>query len=152
MVKKKVSKPKKKSPTKTAEHILVQNSIELQKIMAKVIGSFDKLSEKINNLLELFEDSAKILVKKELESGKPNNFSGEILEKINKLMDQNKIIAKGLTMMHENKPETFQKREFVPSPIMNNKEMVIPRKSFAPQKTNQNIEKRETNPVFEMPE
>ena len=159
MVKKKVSKKKttkKKTKTKSVESILIQNSIEIQKVMVKLIERFDRLSTKIEDLLELFEDSAKALVKKEIESGRTNNFSEELLEKINKLTDQNRVIAKGLTLIHEDKAQKHPKVEIIPhpnSPYPNIKESeIIPGKKFTNLVKKPQVKEQEENPVFKMPE
>ena len=154
MVKKKVTKrktPSKKKPT--TENILVQNSVNMQKVMIKLIERFERLSDKIDELLELFEDSAKILVKKEIESGRTENMSDEFLEKINKLIDQNKVIAKGLTLIHEHKSDNFQKESFAPSPYIEDKDFIPKRSEIPPFKkpiSKQIPQKKK--PVFEIPE
>jgi len=156
MVKKKVHKKKttkKKSNTKTVESVLIQNSVDMQRIMSKLIEKFDQLSTKIEDLLELFEDSAKILVKKEMESGKTDHLSKEILEKINKLADQNRVIARGLTLIHEPKESDFPKKDFIPRPNMPYSDMeeseIIPGKK--PTNLIKNPSIKEEDPVFEMP-
>ena len=154
MVKKKVIK-KKKANTKTAENVLIQNSTEMQKIMLKLIERFDRLSTKIEELLELFEDSAKVLVKKEMESGKSDNLSKELLEKINKLADQNRVIAKGLTLIHEDKEPSFSNREFIPQPnkpyLNVEKSEIIQSRNPVNQMKKPSVQEQDENPVFEMP-
>ena len=66
---------------------------------------FDELSSQISKLLELFEISAKSLAKNDFESEKGNKNSEDIIEKLDNLIDQNKTIARGLTLMHEVRPE-----------------------------------------------
>lgn len=86
------------------EKILVENFVSLQKVMTNLSVKFDNLANQISKLLELFEISAKSLSKKDfdLERGSEDK---RIMEKIDNLLDQNKIIAKGLTLMHEKTPE-----------------------------------------------
>jgi uncharacterized phage infection (PIP) family protein YhgE len=94
--------------TSNINKILVENTITLQKIMADVADDFNLLNKKITKLLYLFEDAAKELAKKASEPepvaqvGEPR----EIMEKLNTLTEQNKIIAKGLTLVHEQMPST----------------------------------------------
>ena len=152
MTKKKASSPKHKTDKKI-EHILVQNSADMQKIMIKLIERFERLSDKIDELLELFEDSAKILVKKEIESGKTENIDQELLEKINKIMDQNKIIAKGLTLVHDSKAEMTPKGSFAPSPKIEKDDFTQEEIKIPPFKKPISKQiKEEEKPVFEVPD
>jgi len=81
--------------------ILVENFVNLQKTMTNLAIKFDDMSDNISKLLQLFEISARSFAEKlqanvpELEKDK------EFLDKLNKLLDQNKVIAKGLTLMEE---------------------------------------------------
>ena len=81
------------------EEKLIENLVQLQKVHTDLAEKFDKLSEQIASLLSLFEGAAQSFAKNPV-----NQFSEkdqEFLEKIDKLLDQNKTIAKGLTMMEE---------------------------------------------------
>ncbi len=81
--------------------ILVENFVNLQKSMTHLATKFDSLSDQISSLLQLFEISAKSFADK-LASGVPDvEKDREFLDKLNKLLDQNKLIAKGLTLMEE---------------------------------------------------
>lgn len=84
------------------EKILVENFVSLQKVMTNLSLRFDKLTHQISNLLELFEISAKALAEKDAKQGGRDNKN--LIEKIDTLMEQNKIIARGLTLMHERIP------------------------------------------------
>ena len=81
------------------EDTLIRNLIELQKINIDLAEKFDKLSKEISQLLGLFETTARTFAKVaplgEYEKDK------EFLEKIDKLLDQNKTLAKGLSLMEE---------------------------------------------------
>lgn len=96
--------PKKKSESSshephTIESAILKNLVELQKVHTDLAEKFDKLAKEISQLLSLFEVTAKNFSKNvplgEYEKDK------EFLEKIDKLLDQNKTLAKGLTMMEE---------------------------------------------------
>jgi len=81
--------------------ILIENFVSLQKAVTNLATKFDDLSDNITKLLQLFEISAKSFADK-LASGVPDvEKDREFLEKLNKLLDQNKTIAKGLTLMEE---------------------------------------------------
>ena len=81
------------------QHKLIENLVALQKVHTDLAEKFNKLSDQIANLLGLFEMAARSFARN------PANVSGEkdkeFLEKIDKLLDQNKVLAKGLMMMEE---------------------------------------------------
>lgn len=84
-------------------NVLVENFVSLQKVMVDLSVKFDSLTKQISKLLELFETSAKSLAEKEFDMEKGGS-NKKIIEKIDNLLDQNKIIARGLTLMHDKFP------------------------------------------------
>ncbi|MBI2629310.1 hypothetical protein HYW74_04460 [Candidatus Pacearchaeota archaeon] len=78
---------------------LIDNFVALQRVMTNLSVKFDSLSDQISKLLNLFEISAKSFAEK--NAGKITKEDKEFLDKLDKLLDQNKLIAKGLTMMEE---------------------------------------------------
>jgi hypothetical protein len=78
------------------EKALIENFVSLQKVMTTMAVKFDSLSSQISKLLELFEISAKSLAEKgySMEDRK-------VAEKLDSLLEQNKIIAKGIALLHE---------------------------------------------------
>jgi len=80
------------------EKTLVENFVALQKVMTNLALSFDNLSSRITKLLDLFEASAKTLSEKDFETPKTDK---EINDKIDKLLEHNKVFAKGLSLLHE---------------------------------------------------
>jgi|AntAceMinimDraft_18_1070375.scaffolds.fasta_scaffold108148_2 hypothetical protein len=104
----------KKTPkNKNIEKILIENFVSLQKVMTNLALKFDELSDNISKLLSLFESSANSLAKKEINIGKPMN-EKQILEKLENLSNQNKTIAKGLTLMYEEKKPEVQSEKTIP--------------------------------------
>lgn len=109
--KKKVGRPKSstkpsiartKKEEKNIEKILIENFIEMQKVMTHMAEKFDKLTHQTAGLLTLFEDSAKALTEKEINlEFKGGGDPKEVIDKLNRILNQNKLIAKGLTLMHE---------------------------------------------------
>ncbi len=81
---------------------LVENFIALQKVMTNMASSFNDLSDKISKLLELFEISAKSLTDKDVDFDKNNS---EINSKLDKILDQNKTIARMSSMSNRNNME-----------------------------------------------
>jgi len=84
-----------------AEKVLIENFVSFQKIMTNLSVKFDNLATQISKLLELFEISAKVLAEKDYEIEKSNKENAKILEKVENVLEQNKTIARGLSLMHE---------------------------------------------------
>ncbi len=102
MVKKKKEGSQHSSHEHTSESItrdLAKNLIELQKVHTDLAEKFDKLSKQISELLGLFEMAAKSFAQH--PANQVSEKDTEFLDKIDKLLEQNKTIAKGLTMMEE---------------------------------------------------
>lgn len=123
------SSAKRESPVKIdgrikdTEKILIQNFIALQKVMTNLSFKFDNLTSQISKLLELFEISAKNLAKKDFSAEKDMKTNREVVSKLDNLINQNKIIARGLTLLHESgnpmEGDTMQK-PFKPKPLKQN--------------------------------
>lgn len=99
----------KKSPTPSEHHssssnsekVLSENLVALQKIMANLALNIDGLSKRVSKLLDLFEVSAKTLAEKDYGIEKSAGFEKELNQKMDTLIEHNKIFAKGLTLLHE---------------------------------------------------
>ena len=107
--KKRVSKTKKASTPKvirgeSIERALFDNFISLQNVLADLVVKLDGLTTKVSDMFDLFESSAKSLAEKDFSSEKEGKDNEKIIEKLEGLSEQNKIIAKGLTLIHENSP------------------------------------------------
>ncbi len=87
------------SESSPIENKLLDNLVQLQKVHIDMAEKFDKLAREISSLLGLFELAAKNFsvhpATKVTENDK------EFLDKIDKLLEQNKTIAKGLTLMED---------------------------------------------------
>lgn len=86
------------SPVKIEDKVL-ENLVQLQKVQVILAEKFDKLSDQISKLLGLFELAAKSFASN--PAVKSTEKDEEFLGKINTLVEQNKTIAKGLTLMEE---------------------------------------------------
>ncbi len=95
---KSVAKPLTK-PKAVVEQKLADNFVALQKVMVNLSLKFDNLANQISKLIGLFEISARSLAKKDFDFGVED--AKEIKDKIDNLFEQNKVIARGLTLMHE---------------------------------------------------
>ena len=82
--------------------ILVENFVSMQKVLTSLSFKFDDMTKKFSEVLDLFEESAKAFVKKEMPKEKSADvWQKEITDKIDNLFEQNKILARGLTLIHE---------------------------------------------------
>jgi hypothetical protein len=84
---------------KQTEKILIENFVALQKVIVNLAEKLTNLSTQTSKLLEIFETSAKTLAEKGFEDNK------EIVQKLDSLLDQNKILAKGISLLHETEEE-----------------------------------------------
>jgi hypothetical protein len=85
--------------TSNAQKMLIENFVSLQEVMTNMSSKLNNLTGQISRLLELFEQSAKTFMEKDLK------FAGgtdkELVSKLDRLIEQNKIIAQGITLLHE---------------------------------------------------
>jgi len=81
------------------EQTLIKNLVELQKVHTDLAERFDRLTREISQILALFEVTARNFAKNvpmgEYEKDK------DFLDKIDRLLDQNKTLARGLMLMEE---------------------------------------------------
>lgn len=94
----------KKLQIKTTHEIdkrLIDNFVTLQKVIVNMSLKMDGLTNQLSKLLDLFEISAKSLAQKEFEIFGDNKETKEIREKIDNLFEQNKLIARGITLMND---------------------------------------------------
>ena len=88
----------KKESENNIEKLLIENFVDLQSAFSNMAGKMDNLTSNISRLLDLFEKSAKEFVGNQ---GTLTKEDKEFIEKLDKLIEQNKVIAKGLTLMDE---------------------------------------------------
>jgi len=104
MAKKRGVKSKKQMSNREIQIALIDNFVSLQRVLTNVTVKFDTLSDNISRLLQLFEVSAKSFLEKYgdgLSSGTANNDDKDLIKKLDTLLEQNKTIAKGLTLIEE---------------------------------------------------
>lgn len=93
-----MDKSNKKITREKIDQALLDNFINLQKVLTNLAVKFDDLSNNISKLLQLFELAAKSFVDK---PGNQSAIDQELLKKLDSLLDQNKTISKGITLMEE---------------------------------------------------
>jgi hypothetical protein len=118
---KKESKPKPKAEKKKRltkaelEQLMIDNFINLQRVLTNLSVKFEDLSNNIVKFLDLFEISARSFAEKlggeEKKEEKPSD--KELLKKLDSLLDQNKTISKGIVLMEEQ----IRKRQ-TPHPVL----------------------------------
>ncbi len=105
------------------EKILIQNFVSLQEVMTNLSIKFDSLSKGIARLLDLFEKSAGALMEKDLivtdlkKDEKKEKETKEIIEGLNRLLEQNKVLARGLILLHEAN-QGYKPQQIIPIPQM----------------------------------
>lgn len=85
------------------QQILLENSISLQKVLTNLTISLDNLSKQTEKLLNLFEQSARTIAEKDFETEAMNK---KISDKLDMLMNQNKTLAQGVSLVHDRIQET----------------------------------------------
>ena len=102
-IKKHLSSPKsrKSADDLKVERVLIENFIALQQVMTNLSIKFDHLSDQISKLLQLFEISAKALAEKDFNIEKGSVNSEKIAKQMDTLLEQNKIIARGMTLIND---------------------------------------------------
>ncbi len=115
------NKNKSKKPTEVRYHstkeikvekALIDNFVGLQKVMVNLSSRFDKLSDEMSKLLNLFEVSAKAMAKKEFASEKDPEIK-KLHDKLDNLSKQAGLIGKGLALIHEANKESHEETQKV---------------------------------------
>jgi len=81
---------------KEIEEVLIENFVGLQKAITNLSMRFDALSQQIARLLGVFE-----LAAKNVAESSPTEYSKEIVDRLNSLIEQNKDIATALVALEE---------------------------------------------------
>jgi len=82
---------------------LIDNFVGLQKVQANLAEKLDALTKQISELLKLFETTAKSFA--ENPAVLTSERDQEFLSKINQLLEQDKVIAKGVTYIEDRMDE-----------------------------------------------
>ncbi|VVB78937.1 Uncharacterised protein [uncultured archaeon] len=114
------------------EQSLIDNFINLQKVLTNLAIKFDDLSTNMSKLLQLFEISAKSFAEKysgEIPvTGSQADVDNEFLKKLDSLLEQNKVISKGIMLMEEKVRERASPPQQFSQPPQNSGSMGMPRK------------------------
>lgn len=93
------------------DHEMLKNLVELQKVHINLAEKFDHLSKEISQLLALFELTARNFAKNVPQTTDYQK-DKDFLDKIDRLLDQNKVLAKGLSIMEDQ----IRERVYSPQP------------------------------------
>ncbi len=93
--------PSKKEDASVIEKKLIENLVQLQRAETNLAEKVNRLTDHISKLLSIFEEAAKSFGKQIPEQSIVTEKDKDFLQKIDRLLDQNKTIAKGLTLMEE---------------------------------------------------
>mgnify|MGYP001581230729 CR=1 FL=1 len=89
---------------------LIKNNITLQKVSIQLVDGVKKMTERTDRLLALFEEAAKNIERSEM--------SEPLSKKLEALLEQNKIIARGLVLIEkfirEKTSVGFSREEYEP--------------------------------------
>lgn len=124
-VKKTTKKKVKKSPARQKkeeikrieikiEKEVAKNFVSLQKVMVDFSEKMELLSDNLENLLKIFEESAKSLAKRDIESPKGHQDTKKIMEKLDKVSQQTALVGKGLELIHQMASEKNQGGQNMP--------------------------------------
>ncbi|HDI02975.1 MAG TPA: hypothetical protein ENF67_00305 [Candidatus Pacearchaeota archaeon] len=72
---------------------LLDNTLKLHDLLIKFSSELSELNKKLDSLLSIFENASKAIEEKPIEK--------EIVEKLDKLLEQNKTIAKGILLLEK---------------------------------------------------
>ncbi len=84
-------------PLNTSQ-MLLENFVSLQRVLTNLSVKLEGVATQMSKLLDLFEISAKALAEKDFDVEKDNK---DILAKLDMLQDQNKTLARGISLLHE---------------------------------------------------
>lgn len=94
------AKQRKKASTKTGiPKSLINNFVGLQKVQTNLAEKIDALTKQLSELLRLFETTAKTFA--ENPAVLTSERDKEFLSKINQLLEQDKVIARGVVYIEE---------------------------------------------------
>jgi len=111
---KKIKKEEKIVESRNTEKLLFENYVELQKVLTSLAVNIDALSKRIDKLVGLFEQSVKTVAEKDFQEETKNR---QVQDKLEMLINQNKIIAQGVSLIHEGAPEMPREtNQYFPEP------------------------------------
>jgi hypothetical protein len=110
------------------EKILIENFVSLQRVITHLSEKFDNLATQISKMLNLFEISAKSLAEREFDKHEDTKEVKMVVDKLEGILEQNKTIAKGLLLLHDevSPNKNLMLRQETPSFLQKPKPKIIP--------------------------
>ncbi len=140
------------SPSSANEHLqkkINENLVQLQKVHINLAEKFSHLSAQVEALLGLFEVAAKSFV--DNPANQVAEKDKEFLEKIENVLEQNKTLARGLTLVEE-KMREHQTPHYSPTPTYSPSPPLYPPASVQQKpKENNNDEEATYEPSINKP-
>lgn len=96
----------KKMSQRQMQELLIDNFVGLQKAMTNLSIKFESLSEQIRHLLEIFEVTAKNFSATATDSAD----KADLIDKLNALIEQNKVLARGIVLLEDRLPKQEQQQ------------------------------------------
>ncbi len=124
--------PKKRTSSESKQNyepviaLLAENFANLQKSFTQLTEKFDNLTGQISSLLRLFEISAKNIAEKP-ELG----FERDFINKLNAILEQNRVIAKAMSIIEERTRQPSPQPVYQPQP-MPVQRMQMPQRTMQP--------------------
>ena len=87
---------------------LVENNLKLQEKTVDLISSINKLTKRMDNMVDIFDEAAKNI---------KSDQSQPLMKKLEDLIDQNKNIARGLILLEKYVKEKSAFSSFPPKPL-----------------------------------
>jgi hypothetical protein len=93
---------------KEAIDLVIENSVALQKVVAELAVNLKKLSSDTSEMLDLFREATRTMASEKAEEEAKKSDIDELKAKVDELVDQNKIIAKGILLLESSlKPKEY---------------------------------------------
>ena len=96
-------------------NILIQNEVEMQKVLADLSLDIKNLTSQLSKLVELFKEASKTLNDEKISNDIEKEDMKNIGTKVETLVDQNKTIAKGLLLMESAMRENLERKRDISS-------------------------------------
>jgi len=92
---------------------LVENSVALQRVLADLAGNLKGLSDELSQLVALFKEASKSISEEKTSEEISRQEILGMNDKLERLLDQNKTIAKGIVLVESAMREPEKKKSFL---------------------------------------
>jgi len=92
--------------------LLIENSIALQGVLTNMAVSLDRLSKNMEKMLDVFKENSMAIGEDKASSEVHEAREKELINRLDSLIDQNKMIAKGIILLESTIKEKDKQRDF----------------------------------------